>query len=243
IPVIPETDGIYGKQTENAVKAFQQIFNLEPDGIVGEATWYTIKRIYNAVKRLSELYSEGITISEAQREYPYQLQKGSTGVYVRIIQYFLDFISYFNSSLPHLKYDGIFGSQTEQAVKIFQQENGLPVTGIVDRATWNEILNEYDNILKSLPYEFQSYSAFLFPGYTLVEGAEGKAVEQLQTFLQVISQNLSSVPYVAVDGIYGPQTENAVKVIQGLYGIPQTGDVGPLTWNAIVELYNDFRTF
>lgn len=243
IPEITNTNGVYGRDTENAVKAFQRIFNLTDDGIVGEATWYKIKRVYNAVKRLSELYSEGITISEVQRQYENPLSVGSSGVAVRVIQYFLSFLGYFNNELSPIAVDGIFGKNTENAVKEFQQWAGLPVTGIVDPRTWNTIINEYNATIQSLPYEFQSYSAFLYPGYVLSEGATGKAVEQLQTYLKTISQNINSVPSVVVDGVFGPRTREAVEAVQRLYGLPQTGTVGVLVWNAIVELYNDFRSF
>lgn len=243
IPEITNTNGVYGRDTENAVKAFQRIFNLTDDGIVGEATWYKIKRVYNAVKRLSELYSEGITISEVQRQYENPLSVGSIGVAVRVIQYFLSFLGYFNNELSPITVDGIFGTSTENAVREFQQWAGLPVTGIVDPRTWNTIINEYNATIQSLPYEFQSYSAFLYPGYVLSEGATGKAVEQLQTYLKTISQNINSVPSVVVDGVFGPRTREAVEAVQRLYGLPQTGTVGVLVWNAIVELYNDFRSF
>lgn len=243
IPEITNTNGVYGVDTENAVKAFQRIFNLTDDGIVGEATWYKIKRVYNAVKRLSELYSEGITISEVQRQYENPLSVGSSGVAVRVIQYFLSFLGYFNNELSPIAVDGIFGKNTENAVKEFQQWAGLPVTGIVDPRTWNTIINEYNATIQSLPYEFQSYSAFLYPGYVLSEGATGKAVEQLQTYLKTISKNINSVPSVVVDGVFGPRTREAVEAVQRLYGLPQTGTVGVLVWNAIVELYNDFRSF
>lgn len=243
IPEITNTNGVYGVDTENAVKAFQRIFNLNEDGIVGEATWYAIKRVYNAVKRLSELYSEGITISEVQRQYENPLYVGSSGVAVRVIQYFLSFLGYFNNELSPITVDGIFGKNTENAVREFQQWAGLPVTGIVDPRTWNTIINEYNATIQSLPYEFQSYSAFLYPGYVLSEGATGKAVEQLQTYLKTISKNINSVPSVVVDGVFGPRTREAVEAVQRLYGLPQTGTVGVLVWNAIVELYNDFRSF
>lgn len=243
IPIIPETDGVFDETTENAVKAFQSIFNLTPDGIVGEGTWYAIKRVYNAVKRLSELYSEGITISEVQRIYPYPLSLGSASVYVRIIQYYLDFIAYFNNELQRLTADGVFGPSTENAVKTFQAYYGLPVTGIVDNRTWYAILGEYNDTIRSLPYEYQSYSSLLYPGYVLTLGAKGQPVEQVQTYLNTISQYISAVPPVMVDGVYGPETESAVSVVQSLYGLPVTGDVGILTWNAILELYNDFTSF
>lgn len=243
IPKIPKTDGSFGRTTENAVKQFQRVFNLTPDGVVGEATWYAIRRIYNAVKRLSELYSEGITITEAERLFPYPLRKGDRGQPVSIIQYYLNFLAYFNNTLPTVTVDGIFGEDTENAVKTFQREHGLTPDGIVGEKTWNAIIDEYRRTVNSLPFEFQTYSSLLYPGYVITEGATGKAVEQLQTYLRVISQNLDAVPPVTVDGVYGPQTIRAVEAVQSLYGMPVTGYVGPLTWNAIVELYNGYRTF
>ncbi len=243
IPKIPLTDGSFGRTTENAVKQFQRIFNLTPDGIVGEATWYAIRRIYNAVKRLSELYSEGITITEAELIFPSTLKKGDRGQPVLIIQYYLKFLSKFNNTLPDITVDGIFGEDTENAVKTFQSEHGLTPDGTVGERTWYAVLDEYRKTVNSLPYEFQSYSSLIYPGYAITEGATGKAVEQLQTYLNVISQNLDSVPPVTVDGIYGPQTIRAVEAVQSLYQMPVTGFVGPLTWNAIVELYNGYRIF
>ena len=49
IPKINPTDGIYGPETENAVLKFQEIFSLTKDGIVGDATWYKVRSVYNAV--------------------------------------------------------------------------------------------------------------------------------------------------------------------------------------------------
>lgn len=56
-PLIPKIaeDGIFGPRTEEAVKTFQKIFNLTPDGIVGFRTWYKISEIYVGVSRIAEL--------------------------------------------------------------------------------------------------------------------------------------------------------------------------------------------
>ncbi len=241
IPPIPDANGFYDAATKAAVTQFQKIFNLTPDGIVGKATWYKIKQIYNAVKRVSELYSEGITISEVERIFSEVLKRGSRGNDVKAMQYFLAFVAYFNDRIPNIAVDGIFGPATEEAVKAFQREYGLTVDGIVGRNTWNRLLDAYYATLDSLPDEYRSYSSFLYPGYTLSTGTSGNAVTQLQTFLRVIAQNNKAVPMVTVDGIFGNQTKNAVIAVQKLAGIPQTGSVGPLTWNAIVNLYNEYR--
>lgn len=241
IPNIPQTNGVFEATTRAAVRQFQSIFNLAVDGIVGRATWYKIKRIYNAVIKVSELYSEGITISDIDRIYSTSLRRGSRGNEVKLIQYYLNFLSFFNNRLPSIDADGIFGPATENAVKAFQSEYGLTADGIVGRDTWNRLQDAYFSTLNSLPDEYRSYSSLLYPGYVITTGASGNVVTQLQTFLNVIAANNSAVPSVAVDGVYGNETRNAVIAVQKLSGLEQTGAVGALTWNAIVNLYNEYR--
>lgn len=241
IPKISGSRGYFEQTTQNAVRQFQQIFNLESDGVVGKDTWYKIKRIYNGIKGLSELYSEGITISEAERKYERVLKKGSRGPSVKILQYYLCFLNYFNLKLPYVAVDGIFGDETRDAVLAFQSLYGLDVDGIVGRDTWDMIQNAYAGVLTSLPDEYRSYSSLLYPGYIITTGASGKVVEQLQTYLKTIAANNPSIPDVTVDGYYGEETKKAVLAVQKLEGIEQNGQVGVLTWNAIVNLYNQFR--
>ncbi len=241
IPRIPQINGIYDETTRRAVEQFQQIFNLTPDGEVGKATWYKIKQIYNGVKKLSELYSEGITISEAQRQYRQVLQSGDTGTDIATLQYYLDFLASFYDTLPDITIDGVFGNETLNAVLAFQRQFNLPQDGIVGRQTWYAIQDAYDAVLRALPDEYRSYSAFLYPGYLITTGATGKIVEQLQTFINTIARNDPAVPSVTVDADYGPATENAVRAIQRISEIPENGAVGPLTWNAIINMYNEFR--
>lgn len=241
IPKITESTGYFEQTTQTAVKQFQKIFNLVQDGIVGKDTWYKIKQIYNGIKGLSELYSEGITISEIERKYERLLKLGTRGPSVRIVQYYLQFLSFFNLKLPYVAMDGIFGQETYDAVLTFQSLYGLDVDGIVGRNTWDMIQDAYVGVLNSLPDEYRSYSSLLYPGYIITTGASGKVVEQLQTFLKTIADNNSAVPQVTVDGYYGNQTKNAVLAIQKLQGLEQNGQVGVLTWNAIVNLYNQYR--
>ena len=80
IPKIPTADGIFGSRTQAAVTAFQRIFGLTPDGIVGPATWYEIVRLYTAVTRLSELRSQGQQFYAVNWSPPNALQTGSTAI-------------------------------------------------------------------------------------------------------------------------------------------------------------------
>lgn len=241
IPTVPIDLGVYDAATERAVREFQKIFNLTQDGIVGKNTWYKLKYIYSSVKGLSELYSEGITYSEAERRFSRVLQEGSRGTEVRSLQYYLNFIAFFNDALYEIDADGIFGPKTRDAVIAFQRYYGLTPDGIVGRDTWNMLQTVYQSILNDLPKEYQSYSSLLYPGFVLSVGSTGKVVEQVQSYLRVIGQNNSSVPIIDVDSVFGEGTRNAVLAVQGLYGIEQTGVVGPATWNDIVELYNSYR--
>ena len=241
IPKIPDTNGIFEQTTERAVRQFQRIFNLSADGIVGKETWYKIKYIYNGVKGLSELYSEGLSISDVQRRFPKVLKRGDRGSEVRVLQYYLNFLGFFNPKLPQIGVDGIFGDETYNAVLTFQRVYGLTVDGIVGRGTWNQIQNAYDGVVNSLPEAYKSYKNLIYPGYIITTGQKGSVVRQLQTYLNVIAANISSVPRVAVDGDFGNGTRNAVAAVQRLYGLDPNGQVGPLTWNAITELYNIYK--
>ena len=87
IPRIPEENNVYGVETEAAVRVFQEVFNMPVTGVVDKATWYRIKEIYNSVKRLGDLESEGIRLEEVTPVFPDRLEEGDTGVPVTTIQY------------------------------------------------------------------------------------------------------------------------------------------------------------
>ena len=128
IPKIAIPDGVFSFDTEDAVRRFQEVFSLPADGIVGTSTWYAIQFIYNAVKRLNELDSEGIALSEVTQQYTESIGPGSTGVEVQNIQYLLSYLSAFYSEIPQVSIDGIYGSATEDAVRAFQRKFELPIT-------------------------------------------------------------------------------------------------------------------
>jgi len=143
-PAIPKitVNSIYGPETEAAVRAFQEIFNLSPDGIVGRATWYQVVRIFVAVTRLNELQSRGQR-EFILREFPQLLARNDTGPYVEGLQYMLQVIARFIPDIPETEQTGIYDNATVHAVRAFQQEFGLPDTGVVDSATWNAIYEQF----------------------------------------------------------------------------------------------------
>ncbi len=146
IPKLSTVDGIYGSRTEASVRAFQQIFGLTPDGIVGPATWYALVRLYTAVTSLSELRSQGQQYYAINWSPPNSLQIGDSGEKVQLLQYMLSVLSTYIPEIPNLTVDGIYGNATRAAVIAAQRRFGLPETGIVDPLTWDEIYDQYAGI-------------------------------------------------------------------------------------------------
>jgi len=146
IPKIPAADGIFGPRTEATVRAFQQIFGLTPDGIVGPGTWYEIVRLYTAVTSLSELRSQGQQFYAINWTSPAVLQVGDTGDKVRQLQYMLSVLSAYIAEIPPVTVDGIFGQSTRAAVLAAQRRFRLPETGVVGEATWDDIYDQFSGI-------------------------------------------------------------------------------------------------
>ncbi len=239
IPKIVQTDGIFLQDTEDAVRQFQNVFNLSADGIVGSATWYAIERIYSGVKRLNELNSEGITLDEVTKQYPELLRPGATGAGVSSLQFFLDYLSAFYETIPPVTIDGSFGIETEQAVRDAQQTFGLTPDGIVGEVTWNTLYNAYLGIIDSIPVQYIEGNVLPYPGYLLRIGDESEIVRVMQEYLTYISSSFPEIPEVNPTGYFGNITREAVKAIQELYGLTPNGVVGVGTWRAITDLYTD----
>lgn len=157
IPKIPTIDGIFGPRTEASVRKFQEVFNLTPDGIVGQATWYAIVRLYTAVTSLSELQSQGQRYYAINWNPAQSLRLGSTGEEVRFLQYMLAVLASFIPEIPSITTDGIYGSATRSAVLSAQRRFRLPETGVVDAETWNEIYDQYSGIENTVLRSQQSF--------------------------------------------------------------------------------------
>ena len=76
-----------------------------------------------------------------------------------------------------------------------------------------------------------------WPGYDLSIGSTGEKVRQMQEQLNRIAKDYPSIPTIPVDGTYGQQTANAVRVFQNVFGLGQTGVVDYPTWYKISEIY------
>ena len=240
IPQIYPVDGFFDKSTTDAVKRFQEVFDLDADGIIGRATWNRINAIYTAVKRLASLTSEGLSIAELETRYETELSEGSRSAGVFALQYYLAYISLFIPSVQAPQTDGDFGPSTRAAVLSYQKSYGLPQTGTVDERTWNSIENTYYGILESIPYEYSEGVILPYPGRVLRLGVEGDDVRALQEYLNLISDTYTDIPRIRVDGSFGTATAAAVRAFKETFDIPGNPErVDAQTWNAVVNIYDD----
>ena len=221
----------FSADLENAVRAFQRIFGLNATGVVDRETWYEIQYIYLAVTKLAELTSEGEWNDSEQ--YTRDLRRGMRGLAVLRMQWYLNDIALNVSSIPNFTVNGIFGTPMENSVRAFQRFASLPVTGIIDEATWNAIVKAY-NELEETEYKY------VYPGVPIRYGMRGKDVRALQELLNYAYELDSNGLYsVNEDGIFGTETQNAVIAFQRKYGLEADGIVGPLTWNKLIEVLGD----
>ncbi len=236
IPEIPGNLGLYDSKTDEAVKKFQEIFSLPITGQVDKATWYKIKYIYTSVKKLFDLYSEGLTPQEVDFLYKDELKYGDTGIQVEYVHYFLNTISFIDSDIPNLKTNSVYNDNTKTMVMAFQKKYNLPVTGIITYSDWKVLRDVYDKLLKSYPSIYSEFVLELYPDYFLTYGMSGDDIKRLQGFLLKICRFDKSIPGVRVNGVFDELTESSIKKLQNDYNFDVNGIVGPLLWKKIVEL-------
>jgi peptidoglycan hydrolase-like protein with peptidoglycan-binding domain len=133
------------------------------------------------------------------------VRRGDENHPVKTLQYLL------RAHGQNIAADGIFGPRTEAAVRAVQQASGVGVDGIVGPQTWPKVIVQ------------------------VRQGSQGDAVRGVQEEFQF--RNLSGDPSkgLAVDGIFGPKTDEAVRGFQQALGITVDGIVGPVTWRALVS--------
>lgn len=154
------------------------------------------------------------------------------------IQRYLRQLSFHEDNIGPVPIDGIWDSETIESLKAFQQSRSLPVTGTVDRATWDVLKAEYD---KSVALNSPPAMIDLFPrepdGYEVSLGDEGILVYVIQYMLSEL-ERLYSFENVTRSGVYDEDTANTVKYFQLRNNIDPTGRVGRETWDALAIQHN-----
>lgn len=236
-PSVPRIniDGEFGPATETAVKAFQKLFGLTQDGVIGRATW---DKLYQQSQVLRT--SDGPV--RAYRLLPWPgltLAQGAQGVDVAWLQFQLEYIAYFYDEVQAPDgIDGIFGSSTKASLESFQREFGLPVTGTADEAAWDALTATFLSLAAAGSEQIAEAAGPEYPGYVMQLGSAGDAVMQLQILMNEVAMLYCTAEFVPVDGVFGESTEQAVRLFQEGLGLPVSGVVDRETWQRIYELLN-----
>lgn len=260
ISKIGSITGYFGDETERAVRDFQRIFNLKVDGIVGSKTWKKICIIYAIIK---QLYHND-ELEEIAPEFK-TLQYGQTGEDIEVLQKDLNNILRDFNNYTQIKEDGIFGQETEKAVKFFQRVFGLNVDGIAGKNTMGRIeyakefisdlkdLVEYHNQINSVKDKTSDMNSIIESRHSSEDlskinnklpikmGDSGEHVYKLQKYLNRLSRYYGFLHKIKEDGIFGRETEDMVKKFQKYLFLTVDGIFGEksfLKLQSIMEIIN-----
>ena len=148
-------------------------------------------------------------------------------------------IAQINGDMSIIIADGIFGPDTEEAVRDFQAIYGLPPTGTVDYATWNKVMEEYGDALYKIS---PGIAIFPFPGgdYVTHLGEKSDIIYIIQIILSAVAVVYDDFENISPSGTYDTETADAVRRFQKLNQLPQTGMVDKRTWDSLAQNYNIF---
>jgi peptidoglycan hydrolase-like protein with peptidoglycan-binding domain len=207
-------DGVYGPETEEAVRSFQSTRGLTVDGIVGPATIAALRS--HASASSAGVRRDAVNVSTSE-------EGAASGNAVSRLQARLD-----------LSTDGDFGPETEAAVRRLQARHGLTVDGVVGPATWSVLGVSGEETLtppaSAVAHHGSTRTTVANTGESSPEGESesegsssgGDAITRLQARLKL-----------STDGNFGPETEAAVRRLQARHGLTVDGVVGPSTWSVL----------
>jgi peptidoglycan hydrolase-like protein with peptidoglycan-binding domain len=204
-------DGVYGPETEEAVRGFQSAHGLTVDGIVGPATIAALRGHSSAHAASSGVRRDAVNFT------PSEGVEGSGNAVSRL------------QSALHLSTDGTFGPETEAAVKRLQARHGLSVDGVVGPATWSVLgISEEETLTPPASARTASHHSAHTASVADTESGEGEEGSSGDPV-----SRLQSALHLNADGTFGPETESAVKRLQARHGLTVDGVVGPATWSVL----------
>ena len=204
IPTIPTPNGFFGPETTRSVRTFQQVFNLPQTGIIDRATWFRIVQLYVSVTGLASMTGEGEIIGIGETPPNVVLREGSTGANVTKLQFLLNYISRFYSTVLPVIQDNVFRNTTTQSVRAFQSTFGLNADGIVGPLTWNMLYNVFRGIQADVeipetspsvppipPHCYTTYTVVLNDTLFLIANRYGTTVNEIMRLNNLTNANLS----------------------------------------------------
>ncbi|KJE26287.1 putative peptidoglycan binding domain protein [Geobacillus kaustophilus] len=153
------------------------------------------------------------------------LRRGDRNDYVKTLQSWL-----YKAGFNPGGIDGIYGANTEKAVKEFQKKVGIAADGIAGKQTY-QALQKYVRAQMTASRSNSPSNDDHWTGQILREGNRGQAVKDLQDKLQRLGYNIGTI-----DGVYGKQTTEAVRSFQKANGLEVDGVAGKITYSTIEHI-------
>lgn len=135
--------GIYDDETREAVRKFQEKYDLPATGIVDHTTWQVLQAVEKARKEAT-LLARAIYLLPRSPEY--SIEPGLRDDVIYVIQYLLNTVGQEYDEIGEVSFSGIYDEDTQNAIKEFQRINLLESNGIIDPATFNRLASEYERI-------------------------------------------------------------------------------------------------
>lgn len=157
------------------------------------------------------------------------------------IQNFLHLISRHDEMLPCVIPDGIYGIETRNCVRAFQRMAGLDITGTVDSDTFNSIVAYYrQTVNQRAAFSLADLIPQTLEGGVISPGDESNLVTVIQSLLKTL-EVIYIFDEIEINGIYDDATQAAIKEIQRINLLPQSGVIDKDTWNALVTEYMKYK--
>lgn len=155
---------------------------------------------------------------------------------VRSLQTMLRMIGTNQGTVSTLIPDGIYGPQTERAVRSFQRAAGLPATGVADLDTWQRIVWEFErariNQMQAAPL-----SIILQPNQTILAGQRNGHLYFMQGMMMALSDAYDNMPKLQATGVHDAESQQAVRFLQGRTNLPANGCIDKSFYALLVGLY------
>lgn len=152
---------------------------------------------------------------------------------IRSLQTMLRVIAEDDRSYLTVVPDGVYGPTTMNAVSTFQRKQGIPITGIVDQATWELIVEIYESALIRVD-KAQPIEIIMDPGQVFRMGDSSPYIYLLQGMLTQLSHDNPSIDPPGQSGVIDEPTAAAISAFQVLSSLPKTGELDKITWKYIV---------
>lgn len=228
IPVIRGTNGRFDNLTETAVKAYQRNFGLPVTGTADKNTWRSVNFVCSRLKKYAE------NTERYGGNLPKVLVEGDEGGDVLRLQHYINGISRrFGGKrvLPVIP-SGSFDNSTRESITAYQKLKKLPLSGVADKDTWLNIIKDCESFASG------NCEKKKYPGTPVGKGSEGENVIYIQNAVNAVKNIISGSAELAVDGIYGQKTKNAVSKIQSFFGLLPNGIADEKTWKALTREYS-----